>query len=242
VKLAIPDKKIFVSGFLQPIGKINDSCVISLTDNEISCVVCTADTSVILSTTYNTELDLDNPVNLNISDVKKLIKVFDCIDNDTVALEVDKNNISYSGSGVKFKYHLLEDGIITVPKVNVKKIQELEFPVKFTIEYKTLLELLRGSTFATESNKLYIHSSGGKIFGDLTDKARHNVDSFSLPLAEYSGVELQPLCLNFELIRIISGVRVKQLHCSINPKLGVIVFETSSGLVNTKYIASSLVK
>jgi len=242
VKLLIPDRKSFVSGFLQPIGKINDSCVITLTESEASCVVCTSDTSVILSATFKMDLDLDTPINLNISDIKKLIKVLDCINEESITIEIDKNNISYQGNGVRFKYHLLEDNIINVPKVNVKKIGELDLPVKFTVEYKSLLELLRGSTFATESNKLYLYSNNNKIFGDLTDKARHNVDSFSLALADYSGPELQSLCLNFELVRIISGVRVKQLQCSINPKLGVIIFETISGSVSTKYIASSLVK
>lgn len=242
VKLQIPDRKLFVSGVLQPIGKLNDSCVVSLNDSTISSIVCTADAAVILHTTFKLELDLDSPINLNIPDIKKLIKVLDCINSDSLVLEIDKNNISYNDNSVKFKYHLLEDNIISVPKINIKKIEELSFPVKFTIEYKTLLELLRGSTFATESNKLYLYSENSKVFGDLTDRARHNVDSFSLPLADYAGPELPPLCLNFELIRIISGVRVKQLQCSINPKLGVIVFESNSGPVTTRYIASSLVK
>jgi len=187
-------------------------------------------------------LDTDTSLRLNISDIKKVIKAFECIQDNSFTVTIDKNNISYSGSEIRFKYHLLEDGIIIPPKVDVSKIASLSFPVTFNIQYKSLIDLLRGSTFATESNKLYIYSQDGKIYGDLTDKARHNVDNISLPLGEYTGSPLESLCLNFELIRIISSVRVKQLECKINPKLGVIMFQLLDGVVKTRYIASSLVK
>lgn len=242
MNIDIPDKKLLISGFLNPISKINDSCVIEVNDSGFNCTTCTSDASVILHTQYNLNLDLDAPLKLNISDVKKVIKAFECIGNESFTLSVDKNNISYSGQEIKFKYHLLEDGIISVPKINASKIAELQFPISFTVQYKSLIELLRGSTFATESNKLYVYSQNGKIFGDLTDRSRHNVDSLSIPLCEYNGAELQNICLNFEIIRIISSVRVKQLECKINPKLGVILFQILDGPVKTRYIASSLIK
>lgn len=242
MKITIPDKKIFLSSFLSPISKISDSCVISLTDSGLSCVTCTADAAIILHAQYNLDLDIDKKFELNIADVKKVYKAFECINSDSFVFDVDKNNISYSGVEIRFKYHLLEEGIITKPKINVEKIGGLDFPLSFTVQYKSLVELLRGSTFATESNKLYIYSENNKIFGDLTDKARHNVDSMSIPLCEYNGPEIQTICLNFELIRIISGVRVKQLECRVNPKIGIVVFQTTDSTVKTQYIASSLIK
>jgi len=242
VNVSIPDKKLFISGFLAPLSKINDSCVISVTDTGFSSIVCTSDASIILHSSYDVETAIDTEIKLNIADIKKVIKAFECIGSDVFTLSIDKNNLSYAGDEIKFKYHLLEDGIITSPKVNVSKLASLDFPISFTIQYKSLLELLRGSTFASESNKLYLYSKDKKIFGDLTDKARHNVDSISLPLCDYNGPELLPLCLNFEVIRIISSVRVKQLECKINPKIGVILFQIMDGTVKTRYIASSLVK
>jgi len=242
VNIDIPDKKLLVSGFLNPISKINDSCVIEINDNGFNCTTCTSDASVILNTQYLLNLDIDIPLKLNISDVKKVIKAFECIGNESFTLAVDKNNLSYTGQEIKFKYHLLEDGIITVPKIDAAKITGLQFPITFNIQYKSLIELLKGSTFATESNKLYVYSQNGKIFGDLTDRSRHNVDSLSIPLCDYTGPELQNICLNFETIRIISSVRVKQLECKINPKLGVILFQIMDGPVKTRYIASSLIK
>jgi len=242
VKITIPDKKIFLNSFLSPINKISDSCIITVSDNGLSCIAHTADAAIILHTNYKLDLDIDKPFNLNVADVKKIYKAFDCIGSDSFVFEVDNNSLNYSGTEIKFKYHLLEDGIITKPKINIEKINSLDFPITFTIQYKSLVELLRGSTFTTESNKLYIYSDKGKVFGDLTDKARHNVDSMSIPLCDYQGQELPPICLNFELIRIISGVRVKQLECRINPKIGIIVFQIADNVVNTQYIASSLVR
>lgn len=242
MNIFIPDRKLFISSFLSPISKLNDSCVICVKDSGLQCTVCTADSTVILHTHYKLPLDVDEPMCLNIADVKKIIKAFECISSDTFTFSIDRNNISYTGPEIKFKYHLLENGIITQPKINIDKIECLEFPINFTVQYKTLIELLRGSTFATESNKVYLHSNDGKIFGDLTDRARHNVDSMSIPLCEYTGPNLQDICLNFELIRIISSVRVKQLECKINPKLGVVLFQVNDNIIRTRYISSSLIK
>lgn len=238
----IPDKKLFVSSFLSPLSKINDSCVITVSEEGFSAIVSTSDSSVILSSQYKVELDIDKPMDLNIADLKKVLKAFDCIGSNSFTLNIDTNNICYNGTEIRFKYHLLEDGIITKPKINLQKLGSLEFPVIFPIQYKSLLELLRGSTFATESNKLYIYTENNKVFGDLTDKARHNVDSMSIPLSEYHGTSFPGLCLNFEIIRIISGVKVKQLECKINPKLGVVLFQATDNIVHTQYIASTLVK
>ena len=238
----IPNRKLFVNGFLSPLSRINDSCVVCVKDTGLFCTVCTADSSIILHTQYKLDLDVDSQLCLNIADIKKIVKAFDCISTESFTFNVDKNNINYSGPEVNFKYHLLENGIITQPKLNIDKINCLEFPVSFNIQYKTLIELLRGSTFATESNKLYLRTKDNKIYGDLTDRSRHNIDSFSIVLADYSGPEFSDICLNFETIRIISSVRVKQLECKINPKLGVIVFQVNDDIIKTKYIASSLVK
>lgn len=242
MNIFIPDKKLFISSFLSPISKINDSCVICIDSSGLQCIVCTADSTIILHTQYKLPLDVEGTQYLNVADVKKIIKAFDCVSADSFTFSVDKNNISYSGTEIKFKYHLLENGIITQPKINIDKIECLDFPINFTVQYKSLVELLRGSTFATESNKLYLHSDDTKIYGDLTDRARHNVDSMSVPLCDYTGPALQDICLNFELIRIISSVRVKQLDCKINPKLGVVLFQINDNIIKTRYISSSMVK
>jgi hypothetical protein len=186
---------------------------------------------------------MEKQLNLNISDIRKVIKAIECIEKDTFTLDIDRNNIGYSSKEVKFKYHLLEENIISIPKVNVEKLDDLSFPINFTIQYKALIELLRGSTFTTESNKIYLYSQDGIIYADLTDKSRQNVDSFTIPIYEgYAGDNFSGICLTFELVRIISGVRVKQLNCKINPKLGVVLFEIDDGQIIAKYITSSYVK
>lgn len=243
MQLAIPDKKVFVRGFLQPISKINDSCVVSVSDSGLQCITCTPDASIILHTKLTQDIETEKPLNLNISDIRKVIKAIECIEKDDFLLTIDRNNIGYSSKEVKFKYHLLEDNIITIPKLNVDKLNEVNFPIKFNIQYKALIELLKGSTFTTESNKIYLYSQDGVIYADLTDKSRQNVDSFTIPVYEgYAGDKFEGVCLTFELIRIISGVRVKQLDCKINPKLGVVLFEINDGTITTRYITSSYVK
>ena len=99
----IPDKKLFVNSFLSPLSKINDSCVVSISDTGFSSIVSTADSSVILFSQYKLEIDIDKPIDLNIADLKKVLKAFDCIGSNSFTLDIDTNNICYNGTEIRFK-------------------------------------------------------------------------------------------------------------------------------------------
>ena len=65
------------------------------------------------------------------------------------------------------------------------------------------------------------------MFGSLTDRQRHNTDSYTQLLAdEYRGEDLSTdLALSFETIRIISSIRFNQLVVTVNPELNVFLFK-----------------
>lgn len=228
--------------FLEQISKISDSAVVEFRDGEMFCKVCTPDNSVILGTSIVVN-DLKGGTTINIGDIKKLIKALDCIDEEDIKLRVESNNLFYEDAKIKFKFHLLENGIINQPKINFDKLSTFNFESSFSIKDKKLNELVKASTFATDSNKVYLSSNGAILKGDLTDKARYNVDSFEVGLSEdYSGPQLQNLCLGFEVFRILSTCRYNTLNCKIAPKLGVVLFEFSNNIFTTKYIVSALTK
>jgi hypothetical protein len=228
--------------FLEQIGKISDSAVIDLQDNKMFCKVCTSDNSIILGTSISVD-GLKGGTVINVGDIKKLVKALDCIDDDDIKLRIESNNLFYEDKKIKFKFHLLENGIINQPKINFEKLSTFNFEGAFTISDKKLNELVKASTFATDSNKVYLSSIGSMLKGDLTDKARYNVDSFEINLAEnYTGPQLQNLCLGFEIFRILSTCRYNSLECKVAPKLGVVLFEFSNNIFTSKYIVSALTK
>lgn len=242
--LRIKNKDFFIRYFLQPLSKVSDSCCAVIQGNAVSAVVSSPDNAIILNVKHN--LDSDEEIVdeiLNIPDIKKLIRALDAIDQDSIILKIDKNNISYRNNNISFKYHLLENGVINRPKINIEKINQVKIDTKFSLTEKALSDIIKASTFSIESNKAYFYTNQDKVFVELTDRARPNMDSFSVEAApEYTGLELNSICLNLEVIRIISTNKVKQINCKINSDLGIVIFEYGNNILSTQFIVSSLTK
>jgi len=241
MNVTIADRASFVNNFLVPISKVTNSAVIRINKEEFSSLIATSDNTIILNCVYKNTCKTDDTV-INIPDVNKLVRILSVIDSKEITLDVSKNAIAYSSSNIRFKYHLFEDGIIISPKLNVDKIITLQFDGKFTLNYNNLQSLIKGSSIATDSNKIYLSYKDNTVLGELTDKSRPNVDSYGLTISEnYSGVQLSvPTPLNFEIFRIISSMRFKELNCSLMSKLGVYIFETSVDTCSMKFIVSAL--
>lgn len=242
--LKIKDKDLFVRYFLQPIGKVSDSCCIIYDEKNLSCVVSSPDNSIILNIKYTLDASSENHSTvLNIPDIKKLIRAFDVIDEESIILKVDKNNLNYKNNNISFKYHLLENGVINRPKINIEKINNIKFDTTFTLTEKAFNDIIKASTFCVDSNKIYFFVQEGKVFGELTDRSRPNVDSFAIDVApEYEGKDMNLLCLNLEVVRILSTNKVKQINCRVNSDLGVVLFDYGNNIFTTQYIVSSLTK
>lgn len=240
--VTINDRGSFINDFLLPISKVCNSAVIDISSNGFSSLVATSDNTIILSCSYTTPINNNQVSTLNIPDISKLVRIFSVIDTKDLTLELLKNNISYNSSSVRFKYHLFEDGIIVSPKLNVNKLSTLEYDGKFTLAYPQLQNLIKGSSIATDSNKIYLSYKDNKVFGELTDKSRPNVDSYGLTISEnYNGTQPSlPTPLNFEIFRIISSMKFKELNCCFSSKLGVYIFETTTASNTIKFIVSAL--
>ena len=238
------NNNIFKKLFLEQISKVSDSAAIKVKKNSLECIACTSDNSIVLAVnlpiTTGEELSVST---LNVGDIKKLIRAVDCISEEQITLKLSNNNIVYSDKNIQFKYHLLEDGIITVPKINIQKLETLQFDSSFTLTDKCLIELVKGSTFSTDSNKIYLSSQGSTLKGNLTDKTRYNIDSFELNVSnDFRGTDIENMCLNFEIFRILSTLKVNSLNCKVSSKLGVVLFDFQNNIIETKYIVSALTK
>jgi len=239
--ITISNKNDFVNSFLSPISKISNSAVLVTKENQILSTLSTPDNTILVNLTFSNKVKL-TPHTLNIPDISKLVRVLNILDEDDLILTVDSNNISYKSSTSRFKFHLYEDGIISVPKVTFEKLNQLTFDGTFSIDYSTLVSLIKGSTIATDSNKIYLSFDKGDIFCDLTDKSRPNVDSYGMKLASnYTGPQLSiPVALSFETFRILSSMKFKELKCSFCSAKSIFVLEATPNNCCIKFVISAL--
>jgi hypothetical protein len=241
MKINIPDKPTFINKFLNPLNKINENAVLKITPDKISSLTSTNDGTLILHTSYICKNEIDTAI-LNVPDINKFIKVLSCTSEDSLCIEFDKNCLVYKSSDIKFKYHLLEDGILSSPAINVNKIKELDFDISFKVQSGVMLNLLKGSTFTTDTNKIYFYTEDGCVYGKLTDMQKHNVDVYTQKLADnHKGALPEGLPLNFEVMRMISSIRFDYINVHINTENNVYIFDISDDDYKLNYIASGYI-
>jgi len=241
MKLQIKSKKDFVSNVLGPISNLNDKTIIKIEKDKITSLTAAPDSTLVLYSETTTVSDSERSV--NIPDIKKLTRVLECVDVDELNLDITNNSIKYTGDNFKFTYHLLEDGIIKLPAINVKKINELKFDVSFKVTDIKLNSLFKGSSFTTETNKLYIYFENNKIYGELGDKSKQLTDNFQCVLAEkFEGSPLaKTIPVNFDTFRLINFNKCQDIEFSINATFGVVKVTLSRDNTKLTYIVSALV-
>lgn len=241
--LRIKNKKDFVHNFIGPISNLHNMCVFHLSKDEISCIVASEDATIVCRTSIEVESDVEEPVTLNIPDIKKLHRVLDIIPKEDIKLKINENNISYNESGFKFKYHLLDDGIIRQPNININKINDLQFSSTFSVKESNLATVFKGSSFTTETSKLYMYTEDGNIVGELGDRSRHNTDNFICVMSETcEGSDITtPLALNFESFRLISFNNSREVRFRVNQDMGVIACDMKKNNTSLIYVISALI-
>ena len=241
--LTIPNRADFIGKFLVPVSRIGNSAIFKLTQKGVSCLLAAADNTVILYAKYDQDMDIEEEVSVNLPDLSRLTKILQCIDNDSIELSLQDNNIKYSSPSMRFTYHLLEDGIITSPSISVDKIKQITYDTSFTVPFSSLINLIKGSAFTVNINKLYISTKDDSVYADIDDKQSYNVDNLSLKLCDsYTGVPIDtPLPISFETIRTLAGARCDNIDVLVNKELNVMMFKINIDNIAMTYIVSGLV-
>jgi len=234
-QLKVTDKSEFLK-FLDAISKISDSVILEVDKEKVTSLVSSIDNTLILYSEYNTASELEDT--LNIPDVKKLYRVLDTVEGTSIDLHINANNIEYRGSDIKFKYHLFEEGFLAKPSINLDKINQFTYDLEFNLDKSTLQQIFKGSTFTSETNKIYFYTENGKLKAELTDRSRHNTDNFTLSIGD-AKFDLEPTPVNFDNIRLLSIIN-DSFNVKINTEYGVVVFDIMQDNIKLKYIISAL--
>lgn len=241
-KLSLKSPERFVA-FLDSLSKISESAIVQLDREKTSSLVASTDNTLILHAEYAAGTDFFST--LNIPDVKKLTNVLKTVGfDDEIDLTVNSNNLEYKGNGVKFKYHLFDEGFLSKPGLNIEKINAFEFDMGFKVDTNILNQIFKGAVFASETNKLYFYTEENRgednfrLMAELTDRARHNTDNFTMCIGLVK-TELEPIPVNFDNIRLLNNIS-GEFVVRINKEYGVVLFEQVAEDIKLKYIVSSL--
>ena len=237
-------KESFIQKFLLPISKLADNISISFNDEEISTTCASPDGSIVLLATYKTDTAVKGVPRINLPDVKKFIRLVDCVDLDTIALTIKDNHLNYETPSQKFNYFLLEDSYMQRCPVNPEKINKLKYDTGFILSSSKFNDVLKGSSIATDSDKLYFYTKDGKVYCELNDLERQNINNITYLVAEkFVGESIKnTLPLNLENIRLLAGTKCNEFTVKVNNELKVTLFQIEEKDIDIKFIISALVK
>ncbi len=191
------------------------------------------------------DTQVEQDISLNIGDIKKLLRVLDCIEDEEITFKLNSNHLFYKSDKIQFKYHFLDDSI--VPKVTLKreKIESLNYDTSFNISSKKLQEILKASSFTSETNKIYLYGQPDGIYCELGDKEKSNTDSVSMKLTEeVDGVPLtQVIPFNLDIFRLFAGVKFDIARVGINNNYKIMsLFIKPTDSTEFTFVISGLVK
>lgn len=239
----ILNKLNFCKKFLDPISNVSDHALLKLKKNNISSLVKGSDGYTYLYS-ESTDIEYDgDEISLNIGDLKRFIKILLSIPEDNLSIIINANNIEYKSPTNKFKFHLMEDGIINVPSLSVEKIEMSKFCTFFKLPILLFSNLLKSSSYVLDGSKIYIHTENGMVLGELNDMKKDNTDSYSMKIAEtFEGDEiLEPLPFSTELFRSISTLKSNEFDVKINVERRIIAISILEDNYILKWFATGLV-
>ncbi|NBV29281.1 hypothetical protein EBS02_09775, partial [bacterium] len=111
--------------------------------------------------------------------------------------------------------------------VNPDKIKQLKYDTAFILPNTKFNEVLKGSSIATDSDKLYFYTKDDKVYCELNDLERQNINNITYLVAEkFVGENIKnTLPLNLENIRLLAGTKCNEFTVKINNELKVTLFQ-----------------
>lgn len=200
-------KSKFLENFLLPLSKVCERGIITVEENKISSLV--ANTEGII---FHSEILIENSecYDISIADFKKFTHLINCINDEDISLEIHNNHFKYNSNTIRFKYHFLENGIISKPKLNVEKIKSFPTHSSFTLSREKIKEIMRVSSISADTKlKCYFQLTDEGVFVDLTDQTQDNSDSIGvLVIDTFEGDKTEyGIPMSYDVFQLLSSLK-----------------------------------
>lgn len=242
-------EKEFLVKILKTINRLCDSCVLKIEDNTIHSISSSGDNVIVLYIKGQLPDNTNFTGKINIIDIKRFLCGLDCLDAKTIEVQVNENYIKCltkdSEDPTHFKYHLVDDSVMSKSTFNIKKISQLTFDTEFIIPLSTQRKIITAYSFSSDCQKVYLKENNGSIYAEINDLTQHNKDSVELKVIdEYKGELIkQPIPVNIDVFKNLMYTKNSNIHVKINNEYKVLVFNVKEDdLIDVKYITSALVK
>ncbi|MDD4110014.1 MAG: hypothetical protein PHS54_00510 [Clostridia bacterium] len=242
------NKKEIIEQFLNPLNRVSSECSLAVNSESISTLVNDNTGTIILYSKIKIKTGLlDNEkVNLNFKDLRKLIKIFECIQDENFEIKTDDDAkvISHKSPTLSFKLYLVADNVIKKCEANLEKISKLSFDSDFELTCDKAREIIKGSISTSNAEKVYFYTKDGAVYAELTDKATQEVDSITFNISDkYNGSDITtPLPFNMEILRLINSGKYDKMTVKINNTYKILLFEICDAKIMFKYIIPAFTK
>ena len=240
--LALKDK------ILKPVNRLMEDCILTISENKIQSVAALEGGGIIIYAEQTIPEKITEPINLNIKNINKLVSVLNCVTDETVDMKIESNHIKYDSKSFKFKFHLVEDGVITKPKTKIEKIINMSYSTCSSIDIANFHSIVRASTFlTTDQARLYFYTKVGEergIYCDITNRQIVNADSITIKISDdFEGEPISgELICDVEYIRKLAVNKNSSLRMYFDSKIGYTVFDVLETDGYIRYIIPTLSK
>lgn len=236
-QIRIKSKNEFLK-FLDSISIINEACILSIQPNVCSVLSTVPDETIYVLGEY-TDIEATFSGSLNVPNLKKLARVLEDINEQSIVLDVTNNSISYEDRNLRFKYHLYDDNFLSKPALKAEKIKKFVFDVSFTLPKNALQTIVKNSAFSVGCKKVYLFTEDGLLKAEIVDREKHNMDSIALTLCD-ADYELDSIILNLDNLKLVSSMG-NDVKININTDIGISTIDATCNSIQLKYILTSLI-
>lgn len=219
-------KSVFLEKIIRPLAKLTDECVMVVDSDRIYSIATSSGKGLIGYIEYLTDTGCEEPLNLNIKEMKKLMSAFKFIDEEDIVLDIDETTIKYASSEIKFKFPLYEEGSVPVPKYKPKKLLALEINSAIVTTTESLKKIMSATAFVkSASTKAYFYTNGNELFCKITDETIPNLESMTLKVdGEYRGDPIiKPIIVYVEDLIKMHLLKKENVKIGFNSSKGYVI-------------------
>lgn len=227
-------KKSLFQRFLKGISAISDSTIITVENGEMYAISASEDNALYLYSKI--KVDVLETFKMNVPSVSKLEKAIKLIGCEDIILTFNRNRLEYKNDGLKFVYHLMDEGVLPASKISIAKINSFNFDSGFEIPTKFVKNLLK-QTALTVTDKVYIYTEDGYLYWKLGDDTKPNSDSVTIRSIE-TDVEIAPFIMKTKNLGLVSDFAENLDFRLSSERVGTIIIDMDE--LRIQYILARL--